>query len=63
MRAAALASGALTDADLTEGLTRLNGAIASLRTTLGSLGVKGVESIADIASTPGVPGADGIEGR
>ena len=60
---AALASGALIDADLTEGLTRLNGAIASLRTTLGSLGVKGVESIADIASTPGVPGADGIEGR
>ena len=58
---AALASGALSDAALTEGLTRLNGAIASLRTTLGSLGVKGVESIADITSIPGVPGADGIE--
>jgi CheY-like chemotaxis protein len=58
---AALASGALTDATLTEGLTRLNGAIASLRATLGSLGVKGVESIADIARLPGVPGTDSAE--
>jgi CheY-like chemotaxis protein len=58
---AALASGALTDATLTEGLTRLNGAIASLRATLGSLGVKGMESIADIAGFPGVPGTDSSE--
>ena len=58
---AALASGALTDATLTDGLTRLNGAIASLRATLGSLGVKGVESIADVAGFPGVPGTDSAE--
>jgi CheY-like chemotaxis protein len=38
---AALASGALTDAALADGLTRLNGAIASLRATFGSLGVDG----------------------
>jgi CheY-like chemotaxis protein len=37
---AALASGALTDATLADGLARLDGAIASLRSTLGGLGVK-----------------------
>ena len=56
---AALASGMLTDAALADGLTQLNGAIASLRATLGSLGV---EDIADIANISGVPGGDGVEG-
>ena len=37
---AALASGALTDATLADGLARLDGAIASLRSTLGGLGVQ-----------------------
>ena len=46
---AALASGALTDTTLTDGLARLDGAIAMLRSTLGGLGdlgdlgVKGAE--------------------
>jgi DNA-binding NarL/FixJ family response regulator len=35
---AALASGTLTDTTLADGLTRLDGAIASLRSTLGGLG-------------------------
>ena len=38
---AALASGALTDATLADGLARLDGAIASLRSTLGGLGGRG----------------------
>ncbi len=37
---AALASGTLTDTTLADGLTRLDGAIASLRSTLGGLGVE-----------------------
>ena len=37
---AALASGALTDTALADGLARLDGAIASLRSTLGGLGVE-----------------------
>jgi CheY-like chemotaxis protein len=40
---AALASGALTDATLTDGLARLDGAIATLRSTLGGLGVGSAE--------------------
>jgi CheY-like chemotaxis protein len=40
---AALASGALTEATLADGLTRLDGAVAALRATLGSLGVAGRE--------------------
>jgi CheY-like chemotaxis protein len=40
---AALASGALTDTTLVDGLARLDGAIASLRSTLGGLGVEGAE--------------------
>jgi CheY-like chemotaxis protein len=38
---AALAAGALTDAALADGLSQLDGAIASLRSMLGSLGVDG----------------------
>ena len=38
---AALAAGALTDTTLADGIARLDGAIASLRATLGGLGVKG----------------------
>ena len=41
---AALASGALTDTALTDGLAQLDGAIASLRSTLGGLGGLGTES-------------------
>jgi CheY-like chemotaxis protein len=41
---AALASGALTDTALTDGLAQLDGAIASLRSTLGGLGGLGPES-------------------
>jgi hypothetical protein len=44
---AALASGALTDTALTAGLTRLDGAIASLRSTLSGLGVEGAEAKTD----------------
>lgn len=51
---AALAAGALTDAALADGLSQLDGAIASLRATLGTLGVASV--------VPGVPGVDGAEG-
>jgi len=51
---AALAAGALTDAALADGLSQLDGAIASLRATLGSLGVA--------SAVPGVPGVDGAEG-
>jgi CheY-like chemotaxis protein len=40
---AALASGALTDTTLADGLARLDGAIATLRSTLGGLGVEGAE--------------------
>ncbi len=39
---AALASGALTNSALSDGLSRLDGAIASLRSALGDLGVAGV---------------------
>ena len=39
---AALASGALTNSELSDGLSRLDGAIASLRSTLSDLGVAGV---------------------
>ena len=41
---AALASGALTDTTLADGLARLDGAIASLRSTLGGLGVQSAEA-------------------
>ena len=41
---AALASGALTDTALSDGLAQLDGAIASLRSTLGGLGGLGAES-------------------
>ena len=41
---AALASGALTDTTLADGLARLDGAIASLRATLGGLGLEGAEA-------------------
>jgi CheY-like chemotaxis protein len=41
---AALASGALTDTALADGLARLDSAIASLRATLGELGELGAES-------------------
>jgi CheY-like chemotaxis protein len=51
---AALAAGALTDAALADGLSQLDGAIASLRATLGTL------SVASVAS--GVSGVDGAEG-
>jgi CheY-like chemotaxis protein len=53
---AALASGVLTSGALTQGLARLNGAIASLRSRLGSLDVAGVPEI------PGVEGLEDIEG-
>ena len=52
----ALASGALTSGALAEGLARLNGAIASLRSRLDSLDVAGVPEI------PGVEGLEDIEG-
>jgi hypothetical protein len=39
---AALAAGALTNSELSDGLSRLDGAIASLRSTLSDLGVAGV---------------------
>src|SRR5580704_1831538 len=41
---AALAAGALTDTALTDGLARLDGAIASLRSTLGGLGTESAEA-------------------
>ena len=41
---AALASGALTDTALTDGLAQLDGAIASLRSTLGGLGTESAGS-------------------
>ena len=44
---AALASGALTDTALTDGLARLDGAIASLRSTLGGLGTESAEARTD----------------
>jgi CheY-like chemotaxis protein len=50
---AALASGTLTDAVLADGLTRLDGTIASLRATLGRLGLAGISGAA------GVEGAEG----
>jgi CheY-like chemotaxis protein len=56
---AALASGTLTDTALADGLTRLNGTIASLRATLGSLGV---DDIARVPGAPGVPDVEGVEG-
>jgi CheY-like chemotaxis protein len=40
---AALASGTLTGTTLADGLTRLDGAIAALRSALGGLGVEGAE--------------------
>jgi CheY-like chemotaxis protein len=40
---AALATGVLTDTALADGLARLDGAIASLRSTLGGLGAEGAE--------------------
>ena len=42
---AALSSGALTSGTLTDGLARLDGAIASLRSRLGTLGVSDVTGI------------------
>jgi CheY-like chemotaxis protein len=42
---AALASGALTDTALTDGLAQLDGAIASLRATLGGLGTESAGAI------------------
>ncbi|HEY6495236.1 MAG TPA: response regulator [Trebonia sp.] len=48
----AVLTAAPTDTALADGLTRLNGAIASLRATLGSVG-------ADIARVPDVGGATG----
>jgi CheY-like chemotaxis protein len=48
---AALASGALTDTALADGLARLDGAIASLRSTLGGLGVE--EASVEEASVEG----------
>ena len=53
---AALASGALTNSALSDGLSRLDGAIASLRSTLSDLGVAGV-GVAGV----GVEGV-GVEG-
>jgi CheY-like chemotaxis protein len=44
---AALASGALTDTTLADGLARLDSAIASLRATLGGLGVPSAEATTD----------------
>lgn len=44
---AALASGALTDTALTDGLAQLDGAIASLRSTLGGLGTESAEARTD----------------
>jgi len=44
---AALAAGALTDTALTDGLARLDGAIASLRSTLGGLGTESAEARTD----------------
>ena len=41
---AALASGVLTDTALTDGLAQLDGAIASLRSTLGGLGTESAEA-------------------
>ena len=41
---AALASGALTDTALSDGLEQLDGAIASLRSTLGGLGTESAEA-------------------
>jgi CheY-like chemotaxis protein len=43
----ALASGALTDTALTDGLAQLDGAIASLRSTLGGLGTESAEARTD----------------
>ena len=47
---AALASGTLSDTTLADGLARLDGAIASLRSRLGNLGV---------SDATGIPGAEG----
>jgi CheY-like chemotaxis protein len=44
---AALASGALIDTALTDGLAQLDGAIASLRSTLGGLGTESAEARTD----------------
>ena len=44
---AALAAGALTDTALTDGLAQLDGAIASLRSTLGGLGTESAEARTD----------------
>jgi CheY-like chemotaxis protein len=44
---AALASGVLTDTALTDGLAQLDGAIASLRSTLGGLGTESAEARTD----------------
>jgi len=43
----ALASGALTDTALADGLARLDGAIASLRFTIGGIGVESAEARTD----------------
>ena len=50
---AALSSGALTSGTLSDGLARLDGAIASLRSRLGNLGVS------DITGVSGISGAEG----
>jgi CheY-like chemotaxis protein len=55
----ALAAGALTDSALADGLARLNGAIASLRATLGSLGVEDIAGVAGVTRITGVDGAQG----
>jgi CheY-like chemotaxis protein len=50
---AALASGALTGTTLADGLTQLDGAIASLRSRLGGLGVSGVSGAESVGGIEG----------
>lgn len=58
---AAFASGALTEATLSDGLGRLDVAIASLRSTLGGLGqASGQESALDAENAVGADGGLGV---
>jgi CheY-like chemotaxis protein len=58
---AALAAGALTDAALSDGLARLDDAVASLRSTLGALGTASSPSAEDgLATENGIGAQDGL---
>jgi CheY-like chemotaxis protein len=57
---AALTSGALTSGTLADRLTRLDGAIAALRSRLGDVDAPG--GISGISNIPGIEGVSGVEG-